>query len=117
MNYYKAKGTFAETAVTKFLQENGWPQAERRILHGANDKGDILLTPEFMLEVKNQKTYQFTEWMRETETERVNAGAKFGVLIVKPRGVGESRVGEWWACMPLNQMNLLLKKWWKADHD
>jgi hypothetical protein len=49
--------------------------------------------------------------MHETEAERVNAAATFGVLVVKPRGLGVTRVGDWWGCLPMNQMNLLLKRW------
>jgi hypothetical protein len=49
--------------------------------------------------------------MHETEAERVNAAATFGVLVVKPRGLGVTRVGDWWACLPMNQMNHLLKRW------
>jgi len=107
----KAKGTMAETAVVKWLQAEGWSHAERRIMHGGKDKGDILIGRDFVLEVKNHKSYAWAEWMKETETERFNAAATFGVLIVKPRGVGETRVGEWWACIPLKQMNMLLKRW------
>jgi hypothetical protein len=41
MSKAKAKGTSAETAVVKFLIDNGFPYAERRALNGALDLGDI----------------------------------------------------------------------------
>jgi riboflavin synthase alpha subunit len=113
----KAKGTLAETALVDWLRENGWSHAERRIMYGAKDKGDITLGDmDFVVEVKNHKTYAWSTWMHETEAERVNAAATFGVLVVKPRGLGVTRVGDWWACLPMNQMNLLLKRWrFQAD--
>lgn len=33
--------------------------------------------------------------MRETERERVNAGAQLGFLVLKRKGVGPARAGEW----------------------
>lgn len=117
MSKAKAKGTLAETALVDWLRDNGWAHAERRIMHGAKDKGDILLpVMDFVIEVKNHKTYAWSTWMHETEAERVNAAATLGVLVVKPRGLGVTRVGDWWACLPMNQMNLLLKRWrFQAD--
>lgn len=41
MSKSKAKGTAAESAVVKYLREQGWPSAERRALNGASDRGDI----------------------------------------------------------------------------
>ena len=45
-------GTAAETAVVRFLRDNGFPLAERRALHGSTDRGDITGTPGLVWEVK-----------------------------------------------------------------
>ena len=41
MSASKSKGTAWETAIVRFLKDRGWPNAERRALGGANDRGDI----------------------------------------------------------------------------
>jgi hypothetical protein len=89
MSKQKQKGTSFETLVVRFLRDNGFQHAERRVLHGTADKGDITGCPGLVWECKNHKTLRLGEWMRETETERVNADADFGVLVVKRFGVGE----------------------------
>ena len=46
MSKAKQKGTLAESALVKFLQSAGFPNAERRALAGINDLGDITGTPD-----------------------------------------------------------------------
>lgn len=109
MSANKRKGTAAESALVRFLQMNGWPYAERRALAGAKDKGDVTGVPGLVFEQKAAARICIPEWMRETECERVNANADFGVLVVKPRGVGETRVDQWAALMPLAAVVELLR--------
>lgn len=109
MSKAKAKGTAAESAVVTYLAGHGFPHAERRALAGVNDLGDITGIPALVMEVKNQRTYKFPAWIEETEIERVNADADIGVLIVKPVGVGATRVGDWWGVLPLSSMIALLR--------
>ena len=106
MSKQRAKGTAFETAVVRFLQENGFQYAERRALHGDTDRGDITGTPALVWECKNHKTLKLSEWVRETETERHNDGADYGVLVVKRAGIGD--VGKAYAIMTLEQMCQLL---------
>lgn len=108
MGKAKQKGTLAETAVADYLSKD-FSSVERRVLSGANDKGDLSGVPNSVVEIKNQKTYKFHEWLKETEQERLNAGEDLGVLIVKPKGIGVSRVEDWWAVVPLATMTKLLK--------
>lgn len=108
MSKQKQKGTLAETAVAEYLKQT-FPVVERRTLGGQFDKGDIAGVPNAVIEVKNQKAYKFPEWVKETETERLNAQELFGVLVVKPNGVGVSKVGEWWAVVSLETIATLLK--------
>lgn len=101
MTRSKDIGTRAETAVVRYLRAAGWPYAERRALAGAHDLGDVTGTPGIVWEVKARKNppsdEQVLAWMRETETERSNAGAVWGVLVVRRPGVGEGHAGRWWA--------------------
>lgn len=98
-------GTPAESAVVRYLQAHGFPHAERRALTGAQDKGDIAGCIGICWEVKagnaaaKASDGQVEKWLEETETERVNAGADIGVLVMKRKGVSGTRAGEWWAVM------------------
>ncbi len=103
MSKSKQKGTLAETAVVEYLK-TFWNRVERRTLSGKFDKGDIAGVPYTTIEVKNHKSYKFPEWMQETEEERTNAGTQYGILVVKPNKVGLTKVGKWWAVLPLEQI-------------
>jgi hypothetical protein len=105
----KQKGTLAETAVADLLRKV-WPTVERRALAGVNDKGDIAGIPKIVIEVKNQKSYKISEWLKETSQERLNAEADYGILVIKPNGVGVSRVEDWWTVLPLRDLITLLRQ-------
>lgn len=109
MSKAKQKGTLAETAVAEYLKGT-WDTVERRSLSGKNDKGDIAGIPKIVIEVKNQKSYKFSEWLKETKVEKENAEADYGVLVVKPNGVGVSSVSKWWTVLPLEDLISLLKE-------
>ena len=98
-NHSKQKGTSAETAVVKHLINNGFPEAERRTLSGANDKGDISGIKDVCLEVKDHKKINLAGWIKELEVERRNALATTGAVIHKKRGT--LNVGEWYATIPV----------------
>ena len=108
MSKSKAKGTAFETAVVRFLQENGFPYAERAPLAGNKDRGDITGTPGLVWECKNAKTIKLAEWSDETYTEMVNASAKYGILVIKrPR---HGRAADAYAVLPLSDLTDLLKE-------
>ena len=109
MSKSKQKGTLAETAVVDYLRQT-FPAVERRALAGVNDKGDIANLPGCVVEVKNQRSYKIHEWMKETEIERVNADEEIGILVIKPNGIGVSRVSDWWAVVPLSQITSLIEE-------
>jgi len=110
MSKSKAKGTVAESALVKYLLQQGFPGAERRALTGNNDHGDITGIPGLVMEVKNQRTYHIPAWLDETEIETANAKADFGLLIIKPNGVGLGNVGDWWAVLPVCDAISLLRE-------
>lgn len=101
MSRSKAKGTAAETAAVLALHGLGFPYAERRALAGAFDLGDITGTPGVCWEVKDAKTWKAAEWLRETEFERINAKADYGILIIKAPGVGYQNAHRWLTIMEM----------------
>ena len=106
VNRPKAIGTRAETAVARYAHAHGFPHADRRALAGSLDRGDILVCPGIIAEVKGGAAAEtasdelIRRWLAETERERVNAGAAIAVLVTKRRGVGPQRAGQWAAWMP-----------------
>ena len=101
-------GTEAETAVVNQLLPY-WPKVERRQLHGSEDRGDIINTEPFTIEVKGGKYAReihselLLEFLQQTETERLNAGTAFGALITTRIGYGPKRANRWWVWMPVDQ--------------
>jgi hypothetical protein len=105
-NKPKAIGTAGETAVVRFLGPNGFSGAERSALHGGQDQGDITGTPGVAWEVKAGHVAEvaadgsLATWLAQTEAERLNRGADVAVLVLKRKGRGAARAGEWWAYLP-----------------
>lgn len=106
-------GTAAETAVVRYLVQHGFPHAERRSLKGSLDQGDITGTPGICWEVKGGEKARtasdglIASWVDETETERINASADVGILVVQRAAYGPPRAGMWWAVMPLATLSTL----------
>jgi hypothetical protein len=106
-NKSKAIGTSVESAVVKFLQFTGFPQAHRRTLSGSNDVGDVWLDSrgKVVIECKGGKVAesasdgQVSKWLLETERERTNSKADLGILVMKRAGIGVDRAAYWWAVM------------------
>lgn len=97
-------GTAAETAVVRFLLDNGFPHAERRSLRGSVDHGDITGMPGVMVEVKggqagkNASDTLIRQWMEEqVDVQASNARADVGFLVTQRAGVGPANAGRWWA--------------------
>ena len=113
MSASKDIGTWAETKVKRYLNDHGFPEAERRALHGSSDVGDILVCPGIIAEVKgghaaeDASDYQLRKWCAETETERLNADAHHAFLVVKRKGCGPAKIGGWWVVS--NQYDLLAR--------
>jgi hypothetical protein len=104
----KAKGRAVENALVDWLRARGL-DAERRRLAGSADKGDISGLPGVCVEVKSGGgKLQIPQWLRETETERMNAGADVGVLVIRPRGATDP--ASWWAVQPLLEWVELAQK-------
>lgn len=118
MSASKQKGTSAERAVANYLARTAFPDADRRPLSGAKDKGDIGGVGRLVFEVKAAKAWQIAQWLRETEQERVNAEAHFGILVYKPPGLGLTKVGQWLTFMDwFSYLDLLDLRALRLHHD
>lgn len=102
----RAKGTAAETAVVRFLQGHGFRYAERRALHGSADKGDITGIGPVVLEVKNCKKIELSQWLTELSVEMYNAKAETGAVVAKRRGVTDP--AGWYAILTFGDLVELL---------
>ena len=105
VNRNKAKGTQHETATVRYLQTHGFEKAERRALAGGKDLADVVNIPSCVIECKNAKAITLAAWADETEAERINAGERFGILVIKRRNKGIDKA---YAVVPLSQMVELL---------
>lgn len=93
MSRAKDKGTWVETQSVRYLAVNGFPAARREVLAGSQDRGDLVLAPGLIAECKwANRGLQLTAWRRELEKEVANAGARTGILIMKPEGAGTKAV-------------------------
>lgn len=97
MSASRRKGTAWESAIVDFLRLRGWPNAERRAMGGANDRGDIAGVLGVVIEAKNARTTDLAGWWAEAEQERRNDGARHAVLWLKRRG--KSGAGDGWVVM------------------
>lgn len=107
MNRSKQKGTAAETAVVNFYRSKYWPNAERRTLSGANDRGDVAGVIGIVTEVKDCKEMNLSGWLKEAERERLNDNADYGVVWHKKRGTTDP--GQWYVTMTGDQFAELIK--------
>jgi hypothetical protein len=101
VNRPKAIGTQFETDLARYLQSNGFPDAERKVLHGRYDIGDVA-SQEYNVafEAKaGQAAVHASEsllqkWMEEADVERRNGGWHYTPLVVKTPGVGNTKFGQ-----------------------
>lgn len=110
-NVSKAKGTAGETAVARYFQTNGFPDVERRALHGGTDLGDLVNVPGSVVEVKaghaawNASDNLINQWLGEALRERDNAGAAVAFLVVARR---QKNVADWWAVLTMGDVQKLM---------
>lgn len=108
MSKEKQKGTKWETDVVNYLNENGFPNAERRALTGKNDKGDIAGLPNnWVLECKDHKTISLSTFVDEAMTEKENAGSAYGAAVIKR---ARKNVSQAYVVMPLEQFVVVMQK-------
>lgn len=108
MNASKRAGTAFESAVVGYLQEHGFPYAERRALRGTKDCGDIAGVPGVVIECKATRSIDLATAMNEAEAERCNAEAELGVAVIKRRHRATAGA---YVVMTLHQFCQLMADW------
>lgn len=106
MSAAKRKGSAAETAVCRYLNERGWPHVERRALRGINDTGDVAGIPGVIIEVKNHAKHDLTGWWREAVTEAANDNGSLPIVWFKRRGT--TNPADWFVLLDGHTLTRLL---------
>lgn len=88
--------------VVRYLQEEGFPRAERRALAGAFDKGDVTGIEGVCIEVKGDRSNKVSSWKAETVAEAANASAGMYLLVVR---IDHKPVERWEAHVPWNLLD------------
>lgn len=109
MSKQRQKGTTFETQVVKYLRSMlPGDDIDRTPMKGAKDEGDIkgfkIRGLRCVLECKNHRRMELSEWMDEAEDERLNADAEFGFVVIKRKGCGEARMGETYVLTTLENL-------------
>jgi hypothetical protein len=97
-----------EIPVENYLRSRGFRRAYRLRHQGVIDKGDIGGIDGVCIEVKNWGVYKIAEWVKEMLHEKANAKARIGAVLMKPKGIGKTRVDQWWIVMPVSDFTQLL---------
>lgn len=100
-SYNKAKGTKFEVDLEDYLNE-ALMKARRLPRAGAKDIGDVALILKaltIVIEAKNVKKQDMSEWLRQADVESCNYELKYGVPTIpvvatktRQKGIGEARV-------------------------
>lgn len=80
MSKSKARGTAWETAIVRYLIEQGRPAVERRALSGTADRGDIAGIAGWVIEAKNCRTTTLAGWLDEALIEQANDHADYSAV-------------------------------------
>lgn len=130
-NRPKQIGTAAESAVVKVARKAGFSAADRHVLKGGADEGDIWLLPggmpsQVIIEVKGghaaeqASDAQIEKWLAETDAEVLNTNRAtgayvMGFLVTKRKGVGTANAGRWWAHMRLSMLENFQAQWFDNE--
>lgn len=77
------KGPRFEKDVVEYLRKHGFPHAERRVMGGANDRGDVAGVPGVCMEIKNTVSINMGLAMKEATIEARNANVPFKAVVFK----------------------------------
>lgn len=91
-----------------WLQEHGWPRAERRTKQGRLDRGDVAGVVNVVVECKNERTITLAKYVDEAEVERQNDKARWAVVCVPRRN---HAVGDGYFIMRIEDGFALLREW------
>jgi Holliday junction resolvase - archaeal type len=105
MGYNQRKGATFEQDCANYFEERGCDVIRKRP-HGKNDQGDLhgvtFNGRKVTVECKNKKRMELSEWLDEAESERINDGGDFCIVIHKRKGKGTKNFGETYVTMTLD---------------
>ena len=85
---------------------------ERRVMGGANDRGDVaglyFRGRPFVVEVKNRTAVTPAQWFKELQDECGNADTDLGAVVFHRPKVGEAHMGDQGVFMTLRTLAILL---------
>ena len=85
---------------------------ERRVKHGAKDRGDIaglyIRGQRAVVECKCCKKMELAQWVDEAEEERANDDADYGIVIHKRKGCGAKKFGGNYVTMKLETLAAII---------
>lgn len=85
---------------------------ERRVMGGANDRGDVaglyFRGRPFVVEVKNRTAVTPAQWFKELQDECGNADTDLGAVVFHRPRVGEAHMGDQGVFMTLRTLAILL---------
>ena len=107
------KGAKFEKDVVEYLRKAfDSPDIERRVMGGANDRGDVAGVyfggRPFVIEAKNVSKIQPSKWYAELDGECGNADTELGAIVYHRAGIGATRMGEQGVLMTLRTLCALL---------
>lgn len=108
------KGKRAEKEVARRIEVAGLGKARREAGSGNGKmKADISCNLPFLIEVKNQKTIKYIDWVEQSKKQAEIGnfdGNKWCLIIVNPKGVQDPERMEMYATIELDEFLSLLKK-------
>ena len=96
-NRAKDKGTKWESRLCEFLRTLH-PRAERRVIGGINDRGDVAGIDGWVIEAKNCREIDLAGWLDEAEREAKAAGVSRFAVVFPRRSHATAKA---YAVMPL----------------
>ena len=108
------KGKRAEKEVANRIERAGLGKARREAGSGnGKNKADIFANIPFLIDVKNQKTIKFQEWIKQAKEQAKIGNSdpnKWCLVIIDPSGVQSPERMEIYATIELDEFLGLLKR-------
>jgi hypothetical protein len=107
------KGPWMEARTVEFFNKAfNTDTIERRVMGGANDRGDVaglyFRGRPFVVEVKNRTSVTPAQWFKELQDECGNADTDLGAVVFHRPRVGEAHMGDQGVFMTLRTLAILL---------
>lgn len=108
-NRSKRIGDAYERFIEKLCRDAGFPDSKRTRPGRREDEGDLYLTSDIVVQIKDVVTPKYREWMEQLADQKRRAGVRFAFIAMKRRGRG-SLPPLHLAVLPLDQMLDLIKE-------